>query len=50
MEELDETYFWIEFLRDEGLITDAQAAPLLTEAQKLLSILAASRLTLKKLK
>ena len=50
IEELDETYFWIEFLQNENLITETQANPILQEAKELLHILSASRLTLTRLK
>ena len=44
-EEADESYFWIEFILDEGLIPRDRINPLLKESDELTRILAASRKT-----
>jgi len=46
IEELDESKFWIEFLRDEKILAPNQCASVLKEANELLSILISSRMTL----
>jgi len=45
LEEIDESYFWLEFTIDEALIAKALADPLLKEAGELTAIFAASRKT-----
>jgi len=45
IEEADESIFWLEFLRDEGLGTDTYFAQVLKEAKELTSIFIASRIT-----
>jgi four helix bundle protein len=45
LEEADESYFWIEFIGDENLIPADQLAPLLKEADELISIFTSSRNT-----
>ena len=42
-EEADETCFWLELILDSGLLTEARARPLLSEAGELVAIIAASR-------
>jgi len=46
IEELDESKFWIEFLRDEKMLLPDQYVRVLKEADELLSILISSRMTL----
>ena len=43
--EADETAFWLEMIRDVGLLSGAQIQPLLTEANGLVAITVASRRT-----
>ena len=43
VEEADETVFWLELLIDTGIIAQTKLSNLLTEANELLSIFAASR-------
>jgi len=45
LEEIDESYFWLEFIIDEALIEKTLVEPLLKEAGELTSIFAASRKT-----
>jgi four helix bundle protein len=42
-EEADETAFWLELIIDSALLTEARIHPLLTEAEELVAIMAASR-------
>jgi len=42
-EEADETAFWLELIIDSALLTQTRVRPLLTEAGKLVAIMAASR-------
>ena len=44
-EEVDEVCFWIEFIVEEELLTEAQCGALLKEARELTSIFAASQKT-----
>lgn len=48
VEEADECGFWIEFIMDEGLLTEAQCRPLLQEANELTAIFVASQKTTRK--
>lgn len=45
VEEADESIFWLEFLRDEGLAKDGKFSEVLQEAKELTSIIIASRMT-----
>ncbi len=45
LEEADETEFWLELLRDGGVISDKKISPLIDEAQQLVRIFAASKKT-----
>jgi hypothetical protein len=45
IEEADESCFWMEFIKDEGLLTKTKIAPLLTEGEELTSIFIAARHT-----
>jgi four helix bundle protein len=45
VEECDETFFWIEFIRDERLVKGEKVASLLKEAEELATILITSRIT-----
>jgi len=45
LEEADESYFWLEFIIDEGLLKKDLIGPLLKEAAELTSIFMASRKT-----
>lgn len=47
IEEADETVFWLELLRDSGIITPAKLHHMLDEAIQLLAIFSASRRTAK---
>ena len=47
IEEADETVFWLEMLRDSGLIKPTKLDRLLDEANQLLAIFTASRRTAK---
>jgi four helix bundle protein len=47
VEEADETVLWLELLCDSGIISAAKLSNLLTEANQLLAIFAASRRTVK---
>ena len=47
VEEVDEAFFWIEFVVDEELMNEARTEPLLHEARELIAILVASRKTAK---
>jgi four helix bundle protein len=47
IEEADETVFWLELLRDSGIIEPAKLESLLDEANQLLAIFTASRRTAK---
>jgi len=42
VEEADETVFWLEMIRDSGLVPEAKLKPLLSESEELLAIFAAS--------
>jgi four helix bundle protein len=42
-EEADETSFWLELIIDSGLLTEERIRPLLSEADELVAIMAASR-------
>jgi four helix bundle protein len=44
-EECDEAVFWMEFARDESLITEKQVQGLLREASEILAMLVSSRRT-----
>lgn len=48
VEEIDETVFWLELLVDSGVVQPARMEKLLKEANGLLAIFAASRLTARK--
>lgn len=48
IEEVDESYFWIEFVIDEKLLSKEQCIPLLTEAGEITAILIASKKTSQK--
>ena len=48
IEELDESRFWIEFLRDEEVLSPERCQNELTEANELLSIFISSRMTMSK--
>ena len=45
IEEVDESVFWLEFLRDENLSADENFSEILQEAKELTSIFIASRIT-----
>ena len=45
IEEADETAFWIEFLIEEGILTQNQCESILGEANELTAIFVASRKT-----
>ena len=47
IEEADETVFWLELLRDSGILKPTKLESLLDEANQLLAIFAASRRTAK---
>ncbi len=46
IEEVDESAFWIEFLFDEGMLSENQVSTLMKEAKELASIFVASRKTM----
>jgi hypothetical protein len=48
MEEVDESYFWLEFVVDEKLLKKELIDPLLKEADELTAIFIASRKTARK--
>lgn len=48
VEEADETVFWLELLRDAGILDSKKLAPELKEANELLAIFAASQITAKR--
>ncbi len=48
LEEADESYFWLEFIIDEGLMNANLIEPLLKEAGELTAIFLSSRNTAKK--
>ncbi len=48
LEETDESYFWLEFIVDEGLLKRKLVEPLLKEAEELTAIFISSRKTAKK--
>jgi four helix bundle protein len=50
LEETDETLFWLELLEDSGVAPPDKTAPLLREANELVSIFVASLRTAKGLK
>lgn len=45
LEEADESVYWLELLVESGVVPPAKLVPLLKEAQELVAIFAASRLT-----
>jgi len=45
IEEADESCFWMEFVKDEGLLPQGKIAPLLGEGEELTSIFVAARRT-----
>ena len=45
LEETDESYFWLEFIIDEGLLKKELVEPLLKEADELTAIFISSRKT-----
>jgi four helix bundle protein len=45
VEEADETVFWLELLADSGILKKERLSPLLTEANGLLAVFAASQRT-----
>ena len=45
IEEVDESYFWIEFIIDENIMKKEQVEPLLKEADELTAIFTTSRKT-----
>jgi four helix bundle protein len=47
IEEADETVFWLEMLRDSGIVKPAKLDSMLDEANQLLAIFTASRRTAK---
>lgn len=47
VEEADETLFWLELLSDSGIVKATKSRDLLSEANQLVSIFAASRATAK---
>ena len=47
IEEVDETDFWLEFVVDEGLLSQGKVAALLDEARELTAIFVAARKTTK---
>jgi four helix bundle protein len=48
LQELDETVYWLELMEGSKVISSADSAPLLVEANELISILVASVKTVKK--
>jgi len=48
IEEVDEAYFWMEFIIDEQLLNKIKVAPLLEEAKELTKIFVSSRKTARK--
>ena len=48
IEEADESYFWLEFIKDEGILNSNILLPLMQEAKELTSIFIASRKTINK--
>lgn len=48
VEEADETVYWLELIRDAGLIKLDQLSELLDEAEQILKIMIASRKTARK--
>ncbi len=47
VEEMDETVFWLEMIRDTNILSEAKMAGLLDEAGQLLAIFVTSQLTAK---
>ena len=47
LEEADETSFWLELLRDSGLVAAERLEPLLAEADEITAMLVASLKTLR---
>ena len=45
VEEVDESCFWMEFIVDEGLLSEQRAGPLLQEGRELTSIFISARHT-----
>ena len=45
IEEVDESFFWIEFIKDENLLKENKIVPLLNESSELKAIFIASRKT-----
>jgi hypothetical protein len=43
LEECDESYFWIEFIKDENIIKENLVLDILKEAEELTKIFAATR-------
>ena len=43
IEEADESEFWVEFAKDENVLTEEEAVPLIKEAHELASIFISSR-------
>jgi four helix bundle protein len=48
IEEVDESCFWMEFIIDEGLLTNRRVGPLLGEGKELTSIFISARHTTRK--
>jgi four helix bundle protein len=48
IEEIDESFFWIEFVKDEKLVEEIKISSLLDEANQLTKIFAASRISARK--
>lgn len=46
LEEIDETEFWLELLRDGKVFSEKKLAPVMDEAQQLIRIFAASKRTI----
>lgn len=49
LEEIDESYFWLEFIIDEKLLKRELVEPLLLEAKELTSIFVSSRKTARRI-
>ena len=47
VEEADETVFWLELLIECGIVSEKRLVPLLSEAEELLAIFAASQRTVR---
>ncbi len=48
IEEADESEFWLEFIKDEKLMTEKKISSILTEAHELTSIVITTRRTAQK--